>query len=186
MSKLVYSMNVSLDGFVETPERSLDWARVDEELHNWFKDQAESAAAFLYGRRLYELMAAYWPYSEADPAATSYMKEFGRVWRARPKIVFSSTLEKVDPNSRLLRGDPVAALPALMAEFPGMLTVGGPDLAAAFVKAGLVDEYRPVVHPVVLGSGKPFLPHLDSPISLRLTDSHRFGSGAVALGYARE
>jgi dihydrofolate reductase len=179
-------MNVSLDGFIETTEHSLDWTRVDEELHTWWNDQVEAADAFLYGRRLYEVMAAYWPYSEEDPAAPPYMKAFGRVWRARPKIVFSSSLASVEGNSRLVRDDPVATLPALKAEFPGVLTVGGPDLAAAFIKADLVDEYRPVVHPVVLGSGKPFLPPLNEPISLRLTDTHRFGSGAVALCYEKE
>ena len=179
-------MNVSLDGFVETPEHSLDWTRVDEELHTWWTDQVEAADAFLYGRRLYEVMAAYWPYSEEDPAAPPYMKTFGRVWRARPKIVFSSSLASVNWNSRLVRDDPVAILPALKAEFPGALTVGGPDLAAAFIAADLIDEYRPVVHPVVLGGGKPFLPPLNKPIGLRLTDTHRFGNGAVALRYERD
>ena len=185
MGKLIYSMNVSLDGFVETVDGSLDWSNVDEEVHTWFKDELEATDAELYGRRLYEVMAAYWPYSEEDSAAPPFMKEFGRIWRARPKIVFSSSLASVDWNSRLVRGDPVAALPALKEEFPGTLAVAGPTLASAFIQAGLIDEYRPVVHPVLLGRGKPFFPPLETALRLRLIETKRFAGGAVALRYER-
>src|ERR1700704_1518429 len=101
MDKLVYSMNASLDGYVETPDHSLDWANVDDELHTWFNDRAREAAAFLYGRRLYETMAAYWPTAAADPGATKVMLDFARIWNEKPKIVFSSTLTSVRWNSRL-------------------------------------------------------------------------------------
>jgi dihydrofolate reductase len=86
MGKLVYSMNVSLDGFVETLDRGLEWALVDEELHTWFNDRARRTDAFLYGRRLYETMAAYWPTAESDPSATGYMLDFARTWNAKPKL----------------------------------------------------------------------------------------------------
>ncbi len=186
MGKVIYSMNVSLDGYVETPDHSLEWTNIDEEVHCWFTDLSREAAAFVYGRRLYELMAAYWPTAESDPATTDYMLDFARVWVPKPKIVFSNSLTSVKWNSRLVRGDVGDELARLRAEFDGDLNVGGPTLAAEFIRRGLVDEYRLVVHPVILGSGTPFFPGLDKPIGLRLFDTHRFASGATYLGYARE
>jgi RibD C-terminal domain. len=105
MGRLIYSMSVSLDGFVETPSRSLDWVTVDEELHSFFNDEAREMSAFLYGRRLYELMVDYWPTAETDPSATPAMLEFARIWKDKPKIVFSRTLGRVEWNSRLVRDD---------------------------------------------------------------------------------
>jgi dihydrofolate reductase len=103
MGKLIYSMSVSLDGFVETPSRSLDWVQVDEELHSLFNDEARAMSAFLYGRRMYQLMVDYWPTAESDPSATPAMLEFARICKDKPKIVFSRTLDRVDWNSRLVR-----------------------------------------------------------------------------------
>ena len=184
MGKLIYSMNVSLDGYVETPEHSLDWANVDEELHSWFNDRAREVDASLYGRRMYELMAGYWPTAESDPSATEVEREFARIWKPMPKIVFSSTLASVDWNSRLVRGDVGEELAQLRTEFDGDLDVSGATLAAEFIRRGLVEEYQLIVHPVVLGAGTPFFPELQSPISLRLTETRTFGSGAIYLGYA--
>jgi len=99
VGKLIYSMNVSLDGFVETTNHSLDWANVDEELHRWFNDQARTLDASLYGRRMYEVMAGYWPTGEDDPAGTDVMREFSRIWKPMPKIVFSTTLDRVEHNA---------------------------------------------------------------------------------------
>lgn len=183
MGRLIYSLNVSLDGFVETLDHSLAWATVDDELHSWFNDQARGLAASLYGRRMYELMSSYWPTAEADPQSTEPMREFARIWAATPKVVFSSTLQSVDWNSRLVHGDVAAELARLRGEFDGDMDVGGPTLAASFVRRGLVDEYRLVVHPVVLGSGTRFFPETDSPLPLRLVETRRFASGAVYLGY---
>jgi dihydrofolate reductase len=184
MAKLVYLMNVSLDGYVATPDGELDWTIVDEEIHTWFNDQLRRSAAELYGRRLYETMV-YWQTAESDPEATDFMLDFARVWKAKPKIVFSSTLESVIEGCRLVRSDAVEALDDLRAEFDGELAVGGPTLASAFIRADLVDEYRMVVHPVVLGAGLPFWPALDRPIQLELTATRRFTSGAMYLGYSR-
>jgi dihydrofolate reductase len=184
MGKLIYLMNVSLDGFVETPDHSLDWANVDDELHTWFNDQMRGVDASLYGRRLYEVMAAYWPTGESDPASTAPMREFARIWNATPRIVFSKSLESVDFNSRLATGDVGEELAAIKAEFDGDLEVGGPTLAAQFIERGLVDEYHLVIHPVVLGAGTPFFPPLDHPIGLRLIETRVFGSGVVYQGYA--
>jgi len=177
-------MNVSLDGFVETPDHGLDWTVIDEELHAWWGHQVGAMTASLYGRRVYEVMSAYWPTYESDPNATPAMLEFGRVWNAMPKIVFSTSLESVDFNSRLVAGDVGEELAKLRAEFDGDFDVAGPTLAAEFIKRGLVDEFRPVIHPVVLGGGTPFFPPLDRPIGLKLLETHVFGSGAVCQRYA--
>jgi dihydrofolate reductase len=184
MGKLIYLMNVSLDGFVETPDHSLDWATVDDELHAWFNDQSRTLQASLYGRRLYEVMAGYWPTAEADPSATEVMLDFARIWNRMPKVVFSSSLDHVEHNSRLVRGDVSEVLAGLRQEFDGDLAVGGPNLASQFVRRGLVDEYRLVVHPVVLGAGTPFWPDVDAPTRLRLAETRTFGSGAVLMSYA--
>ena len=101
MGKLIYNLNVSLDGFIETPEHSLDWTAVDDELHRWFNEQTRTLDATLYGRRLWEVMAAHWPTGEDDPAATDAMREFAVIWNAMPKIVFSNSLESVEHGARL-------------------------------------------------------------------------------------
>lgn len=183
MGRLVYLMNVSLDGFVETPDHSLDWANVDAEVHRWFNDRVRKAGALVYGRRLYEVMTAYWPTAESDPAATDYMLEFARAWNPKPKIVFSSTLPEVGWNSRLVRGDPVEELSRIRDEFQGDLEIGGPTLARPFVERGLIDRYDLVVHPAALGAGRPFFPKLGSPLRLRLVTTHTFSNGVVHLGY---
>jgi Dihydrofolate reductase len=184
MGKLIYLMNVSLDGFVETPDHNLDWTNVDDELHTWFNDRERETAASIYGRRLYEVMAAYWPTAADDPNATPVTREFAAIWNSKPKIVFSRSIGRVDWNSRLVHGDVAAVLADLRAEFDGDLDVGGPTLAAQFIERGLVDVYRLVVHPVILGAGTPFFPPVARPIRLRLIDSHTFDSGVLYLGYA--
>jgi dihydrofolate reductase len=186
MGKLIYLLNVSLDGYVETPDHSVDWTIVDDELHSWFNDRTRETAASLYGRGLYETMSAYWPTADADPSATDTMREFGRIWLAMPKIVFSKSLESVDWNSRLVRGDVETELARVRDEFKGDLDVGGATLAASFIRRGLVDEYHLMVHPVVLGAGTPYFPELDRPIRLRPIDERTFASGVRYLAYARE
>jgi dihydrofolate reductase len=183
MGKLIYSLNVSLDGFAATPDGGLGWANVDDEVHTWFNEQARTLQASLYGRRIYELMAAYWPTGEDDPNATDAMREFSRIWKPMRKVVFSTSLERVEHNARLVRGDVGAALTDLRRELDGDLDVGGPDLAGQFVRRGLVDEYRLVVHPVVLGAGTPFWPELDVPLRLRLTETRSSASGVELRVY---
>ena len=183
MGKLIYSLNVSLDGFVETPDHSLAWANVDDELHTWFNDQARELAASIYGRRMYEVMSSYWPTGATDPDATEPMRDFAGIWAATPKIVFSSSLDSVDFNSRLVRGDIAQELARLRTEFDGDMDVSGATLAASFIRRGLVDEYRLLVHPVVLGAGTRFFPEVASPIPLRRTETRRFDSGVMYVGY---
>ena len=184
MGRVIYSMNVSLDGYAAGPGGSLDWTVIDEEIHTWWNDQTRAADAVIWGRRVYELMVAYWPTAESDPAATPAMLEFARVTNPKPKVVFSTTLESATWNARVVRGDVGDVLAGLRKEFAGDLVLAGPTLAAQFVRAGLVDEYRLVVHPAIVGAGLPFFPDLEAPIGLRLIDEHRFASGAIYLGYA--
>ena len=178
-------MGVSLDGFVEGPNRELDWSTPDEELHRFWNDQAREIGTSLYGRRLYELMADYWPTADEDPSAPDYVVEFARIWRDTPKVVFSTTLEKVDSNSRLVRDNIAEEVTKLKAQPGKDMDVGGPTLASSLIRLGLIDEYRPVVHPVVLGAGTPFFPALDNAISLQLVETRTFGSGVVYLRYQR-
>jgi dihydrofolate reductase len=183
MGTLIYLLNVSLDGFVETVDQGLDWTVVDDELHSFFNEQEASLGASLYGRRMYETMSAYWPTADSDPAATSTMLEFARIWNATPKIVFSTTLEAIRPDWRVVTGDVGDRLAEVRSEFPGDLGVSGPTLASAFIARGLVDEYRLVVHPVILGGGTPYLPDPHDHLELRLLETRTFGSGAVYLRY---
>ena len=184
MGKVTFLMNVSLDGYIETPDHSLDWATVDDELHAWFNERLRATEASVYGRRLFEVMNSYWPTSESDPTATETMLAFGRIWRAKPKVVVSSSMEAAPPGWRLMRGDPAAMLAELRRDFSGDIEIGGPTLAAGFIRLGLVDEYQLVIHPVILGGGRPFFPELERPIGLQLVATHTFASGAVYLGFA--
>jgi len=183
---LVYTMNVSLDGYVCTPDGSLEWTKVDDELHTWFNDQMREIQASIYGRRLYEVMATYWPTSETDASATEPMREFGRIWRRTPRYVFSTSLDRVEHNSRLVSGDVTDVLAEIRREVPGDIEVAGPTIAGQFVRRGLVDAYRLIVHPAVLGGGTPYWPPLDAPLSLRLVETRRFASGAILLAYERD
>lgn len=184
MGKVIFLMNVSLDGFIETPDQSLDWTINDDELHTWFNERLRSTEASVYGRRLFEVMNAYWPTAEADPAATGVMLEFARIWNAKPKVVVSSSMQEAPAGWRLTRGDPQTILEELRRDFRGDLEIGGPTLAAGFIRRGLVDEYQLVVHPVILGGGRPFFPDLERPAGLRLLETRTFSSGVVYLGFA--
>ncbi|MDL2334860.1 MAG: dihydrofolate reductase family protein [Chloroflexota bacterium] len=181
-AKVIYSMNVSLDGYINSPTSGLDWADVDEEIHAWFNDGARNAAADIYGRRMYELMASYWPFALDDPDAGDVERDFAQIWKDTPKIVFSRTLEEAPHAHRLLRTDVADEIASLKAEFAGDLGIGGPTIAAALIERNLVDEYQMVVHPVVLGGGTPYFPP-GMQLDLRLTQTRRFANGAMLVAY---
>lgn len=181
MRKLIYSFNVSLDGYIADRDGDLSWGRPDTELHQAHNDMAREAGTFIYGRRMYELMAAYWPTADTDPEVEPVVADFARVWRETPKVVFSSTLDEVGHNSRLVTGDLGTELTRLKALDGGDLMIGGAQLAAGAIRVGLVDEYRMFVHPIVLGGGRPYFPTLDAPIPLRLAETRRFDSGVIML-----
>ncbi len=182
MRKLIYSMGVSLDGFIAGRDEEIDWGAPDEELHRFHNRQTRELGVHLCGRRLYETML-YWETAEENPLAAEHVLEFARIWKALPKIVFSRTLEKVEGNARLLR-ESVADEVAKLKEQPGKdLAVGGAGLASTCIKLGLIDEYRLFVSPVVLGGGTPYFPALDDRINLELVETQTFGSRVVYVRY---
>jgi dihydrofolate reductase len=184
MRKLIYSMGVSLDGFIAGPGGEIDWSAPDEELHRFHNEQTKELGVQLCGRRLYEAMV-YWETAEENPSSTEVELEFARIWKDLPKIVFSTTLETVEGNARLAR-DGIAEEVARLREQPGKdLAVGGAGLASAAIELGLVDEYRLFVSPVVLGGGTPFFPPLDTRIDLELVETRTFGSRVVYVRYRR-
>jgi dihydrofolate reductase len=185
MRKIVVMMSVSLDGFIEGPDRELDWHLVDDELHRHFNEQLGAMGAFLNGRVTYELMAGFWPTADADPSSTGPMVEFARIWRDMPKIVFSTTLERADWNTTVVRDLVAEEVMELKAQPGGDLVLGGADLAAAFRRHDLIDEYRLYVHPILIGQGKPMFQPSDAKISLRLVETRTFGNGVVLLHYQR-
>jgi dihydrofolate reductase len=184
MRKLIYSMTVSLDGFIAGPGGEIDWSAPDEELHRFHNERVRETGVELCGRRLYEVMR-YWDPDHERPESSDYEDEFARIWQDMPKVVFSRTLERVEGNARLAVRSPEEELAALKAE-PGQdIAVGGAGLASSFVELDLVDEYQPFVAPVVLGSGTPFLPPLGARLPLELLEKRTFGSRVVYLRYRR-
>jgi dihydrofolate reductase len=184
MRKLIYSMGVSLDGFIAGSNGEIDWSAPDEELHRFHNQQTREIGTHLCGRRLYEVMV-YWETAEENPSAPDHELEFARIWKDLPKIVFSKTLEKVEGNARLVR-DSVAEEVAKLKEQPGKdLAVGGAGLASTLMKLGLIDEYRLFVSPVVLGGGTPYFPALGERINLELVETQTFGSRVVYVCYRR-
>lgn len=183
MRKVIFALSQSLDGYIESADGSLDWGIVDEEIHRHFNDLEDSIDIQLYGRRLYETMVAHWPTADQDPTAPDYEVEYARIWQSKERIVFSNTLTQVDEHSRLFSGDIVTEITKLK-EQPGKdIVVGGPTLAATFMRLGLIDEYRVYIQPIILGGGKPMFARLDNRIDLRLVETHTFNSGIVLLKY---
>ena len=182
MRKLIYSMGVSLDGYIVGPDGKFDWAAPDEELHRFHNEQARAVGVDLYGRRLYEVMRVWAGIGDDDDP---HMAEFARIWKATPKLVFSRTLDRVEgPQTTLADTDPVTAVRRLKEEDGGgLLAVGGAGLAAALIDAGLVDEYQLFVNPVIVGGGTPFFPNLDHSVSLKLLETRTFGSKVVYMRY---
>ena len=184
MRNVIYSMGVSLDGFIAGPGGEIDWSAPDEELHRFHNQQTRETGALLCGRRLYEEMT-YWETADENPSLAEHELEFARIWKDLPKIVFSRTLEKVEGNARLVR-DGVAEEVAKLQDQPGKdLAVGGAGLASTFIELGLVDEYRLFVSPVVLGGGTRYFPALEERIDLELVETRTFGSRVVYLRYRR-
>lgn len=184
MRSLIFSMAVSLDGYVAGPNGEGDWAAPDEELHRFHNDQARELGLHLLGRELYEVMTYWETFEEQNPSAPEHELEFARIWKELPKIVYSSTLETVEGNTRLSRADPVEEIRDLKRESGADIAVGGAALASTLTAAGLVDEYRLFATPVVLGGGKPFFAG-DTRMDLELVETRTFGSGVTYLRYRR-
>lgn len=183
MRKLVYTMNPSLDGYINGPDGTFDWARPGEELHRFHNGLMRGTGVCLYGRNLYETMKV-WDTLDQEPGATDVTREFAEIWRATPKLVFSSMLDEVEgSNTVLATEDVVDVAERLKAEDREEISVGGAGLAATLAKAGLIDEYRLFVNPVIVGGGTPFFPALDEEVNLELVETRTFGSRVVYLRY---
>jgi dihydrofolate reductase len=185
MRKIVLMMSVSVDGYIEGPNREIDWHLVDDELHWEFNRQLREMGAFLSGRVTWELMAGFWPTADQDPDSTPPMVEFSRIWRDTPKIVYSRTLQEAGWNTEVVRDVVAEEVRQLKAEPGGDLALGGAEVAAAFLAQDLVDEYRIYVHPVRIGRGKPLFAPSDTRAQLELASTHAFGNGVVLLHYRR-
>ena len=183
MGQVVFSMGVSLDGFIAGPDGEIDWTPPDEELFQFHIDQTRELSAHLCGRRLYETMLVWEtaPDTQWDPREL----EFARIWRALPKVVFSSTLEQVEGNARLATDDVATEVAKLKEQSDRDLAVGGAGLAATLVELDLIDDYRLFVYPVVLGGGTPYFPPRAERIDLELLETRTFGSRVVHLRYRR-
>ena len=184
MRKIIVMLSVSLDGFFAGPDGELDWHLVDDELHTHFNDVLRGMSVFLDGRVSYELMAEFWPTADRDPDSSAPMVEFAGIWRDMPKLVYSTTLQRADWNTTVVRDVVPEEVRALKAEPGGDMALGGAVLAAAFQRHGLVDEYRLYVHPVVLGEGRPLFAS-GTPVRLQLVQTRTFGNGVVLLRYER-
>lgn len=182
MRKLVYSTSLSLDGYIDSASGDPSWVAPDEELHKHFNDVEREVGTLLYGRRMYEIMAGYWPTADEDPSAPPAIVEYAQLWKPVEKVVFSSTLERVGWNSRLVRGDAVAEVARLKAQSDGgTMGVGGLVLASALASAGLIDEYRLYYVPTFLGSGKAAFSQIQNTVRLKPVETHTFSSGTVLL-----
>ncbi|MFI9414701.1 dihydrofolate reductase family protein [Nocardia gamkensis] len=180
MRRLIYGFGVSLDGYINDRDGSIDWSDPDEELHQFHNDRYRQIEVSLHGRRLYELMAEYWPHLPED--ASPIEREFGRLWTEKPKVVFSRTLAEVHWNSTLVGENAVEEVRRLKAGGDGVMEVGGAGLAASLMPHGLIDEYQLFLSPVALGGGTPMFPSLDKRIRLRLAETRHFDT-VVMLRY---
>jgi dihydrofolate reductase len=181
---MIYSMGLSLDGFIAGRAGEIDWSAPDPELHRFHNEQTRQLGVHLCGRRLYGTMS-YWDTAAEDPALGSVEREFAGIWTKLPKIVFSSTLDGVGPNARLAGESLADEVEALKRQPGGYIAVGGAGLASAATRLGLIDEYRLFLNPVLLGDGTPFFGALDHRINLELVETRTFGSRVVYARYRR-
>lgn len=190
MRKLTFAMNVTLDGYTAAPGDDLGWSGGDgpdssssDELFQWWSDRVAATELSLYGRRLWQLMSSDWPQADQQPGATPAVSEFARRWRDMPKVLFSSTVDQVDWNTRLVTGDAVAEITRLKAEDGGPMDIAGATLAGAAMRAGLIDEYVLVTVPVLVGGGTPYFTALDRWVNLTLAETRTFPGGILMTRY---
>jgi dihydrofolate reductase len=182
VAKLTYTAIMSLDGYVADENGKFDWARPDEEVHSFVNDLQRPVGTYLYGRRLYEVMRA-WEDPHLVAGQPRFMQDYAELWQAADKIVYSTTLEGASTaRTRLERAFEPDAVRELKTRAARELSIGGPELAAQAIKAGLVDEYHFFLAPAVVGGGKRALPG-DVRLAVRLLDEHRFRSGVVHVHY---
>jgi dihydrofolate reductase len=185
MRSVIYSMTVSLDGFIAGPDGEIDWSASDEELHRFHNDHVRELGVHLCGRRLYETMV-YWETAAENPSLGKTELEFEEIWRALPKLVFSHSLTAVEGNAQLATRPLVEEVNALKLQPGKDIAVGGAGLASSLIELGLIDDFRLFVSPVVLGAGTPYFPASSHRTDLRLIETRTFASRVVYLHYLRE
>jgi dihydrofolate reductase len=187
MRKLTFGMNVSLDGYIAAPGDDIGWSVPGDELFQWWSDRVDATGLALYGRKLWTTMSSYWPTADQEPGVTLAEIEFARRWQDMPKVVFSLTLAPtiatVDANTRLVTGDAVSEIARLKADDGGPMDIGGATLAAAAMRAGLIDEYVLATAPVLVGGGTPFFTALDGWVNLTLVETRTFPGGVILTRY---
>ncbi len=182
MAKLIYSAITSLDGYIADEDGNFDWAAPDEEVHTFVNDLERPVGTYLYGRRMYEVMVA-WEMAHTFADQRPVMQDFAKIWQAADKVVYSRTLAAVSSaRTRIERDFDPEAVRQLKASAGRDLSVGGPDLAAQAIRAGLVDEFHLFLTPFVVGGGNQSLPD-NVRVQLELLDERRFGGGVVFLRY---
>ena len=183
MRKLIYGMNLTLDGYIAAPRDDIGWSVPSDELFQFWSDQLRATDLSFYGRKLWQTMSSHWPTADQQPDATPAEIEFARSWRDMSKVVFSSTIDKVDWNTRLATGDAVAEITRLKAEDGGPMDIGGATLAGAAMRAGLIDEYVLATAPVLAGGGTPFFTALDNWVNLNLVETRTLPGGVILTRY---
>ncbi|WP_432133505.1 MULTISPECIES: dihydrofolate reductase family protein [unclassified Streptomyces] len=179
MRRVTYSMGVSLDGYIVGPDGDFDWSEPDDELFRFFIDELRGVGVHLMGRRLYETML-YWETADQDPSLDASMREWAALWKPLPKVVFSTTLSAVRGNARLLSGGLAQEIERLRAEpGEGDIAIGGATLAAEAAALDLIDEYRPRIHPVLVGGGIPYFPRRGRRVNLDLLENRTFRDSRV-------
>lgn len=183
MRSVIYSMGASLDGYIVGPDGDFAWTAPDEEVFRFVTDQIRGVGVHLLGRRLYETML-YWETAEQNPSLDFSTLEFAALWKALPKVVFSTTVSAVQGNARLASSGLAEEIERLRTEpGEGDIAIGGATLAAEAAGLGLIDEYRVRIYPVLVGGGTPFFPQRERRVDLELHETRTFSSGVVYLRY---
>ena len=183
MRSVTYSMGVSLDGYIVGPDGSFDWTTPDPDVFRFWIDDIREVGVHLMGRRLYETML-YWETAEEDQSLDAAELEWTALWKPLPKVVFSTTLSEVKGNARLASGSLAEEVERLRAEpGEGEIAIGGATLAAEAAESDLIDEYRAMVHPVLVGGGIPFFPRRERRVDLELVESRTLSSKFAYLRY---
>ncbi|WP_309616271.1 dihydrofolate reductase family protein [Salinibacterium sp.] len=179
MGDLIYTGITSLDGYISDASGNFDWSMPDEEVHSFINELERPVATYLLGRRMFDVLKV-WDTMPADPEHPA-IDDYAQIWRAADKIVYSTTLPEVTaPRTRLERDFDPDAVRAI----PGVISIGGAHLAAVAIRAGMIDEFRMLVSPIIVGGGTPYLP-LGVTVPLTLVEHRRFGNGVVLLRYRR-
>jgi len=188
MGKFVYGMNVSLDLRIEQApgdDGAGEWLRIDEQLHRAWNDLTAASTLLVQGRVLYETMEAAWPQAGEDETLPDYLREYGRIWTAKPKVLVSRTRQSAEHNTRIIGGDDaIEQLATLRDETDGSIDIGGATLATQVLRAGLLDELVLATHPTILSFGRPLFDDYERLVDLELLDQNTFASGVTMHRYA--